>query len=453
MSYISRRLSVAAFFLLIAATTVRSEAVNPIRVRLFAGEVVTGAIVSDADGDELTIYDESGPLATLGDNERVEFDIWNEFLRARWRSGSVPTDHAYLRSSSGRFRIEVDGTSNEYRGSLELVLDGDVERPSLILINEVELPDYVSSVLPAEYGFKEIEGVKAQAIVVRTYALRAKSLGKELYDVTDDTGSQVYNGVSSETTIAREAVEATAGMTLQYRGELIEAVYSAHCGGHSADNEDVWSSKPIPYLRGREDPYDAKAPVARWESRLDRKAMLDMLSRTFGVKVKDIKVEEHGSGDRATSIRLETDGKDVDVSAQSFRVAVNDRFGGSAVKSTFFELKKDGDDYRFLGRGLGHGVGLCQWGAAEQAREGRSYKDILTFYYKDVSIEGFEASPPVASNPLSARSQKSPDAATPPKEEPSVDKAAVSKPPVSKKSTPKRRSGTSRKESGRRVGW
>jgi stage II sporulation protein D len=452
--YTTWRHAIAATALFAILGAGRLESVETVRVRLFSGQVTTSVTAKAVDGGRLTVHDAAGALATLEPDETVTFDIWNEFLRARWRSGNAPMDHAYISTRQGAIALSVDGQTRVYRGSVEFLLDNDVERPGLLVINEVGLPDYVSSVLPAEYGFEEPEGVKAQAIVIRTYALRAKSQQKNLYDLTDDTGSQVYHGREAETPLARAAVSATAGMTITYNGELIEAVYSAHCGGHSADNEDVWRSKPVPYLRGRDDPYDEGAPVARWESSVDRSDLHDLFSRLYRTEVESIKVSERGSGHRATSIRLDTDGDDIEISGQSFRVAVNNRFGPASIKSTVFDMDRDGSVYRFEGRGLGHGVGLCQWGAAAQAREGRSYEDILSFYYRGVEIEGYESDFQVVSAPLADAGQGD--------ETPERSKAERAPEPVveehareatQRQRLKQRRSSTSRKLSGRRVGW
>ncbi len=450
------RLGTIATIALLIMGAGSSEANETVRVRLFSGKQIESASLSEGTGGGLTIYDSSGPLATLDNGQVLTFDIWNEFLRAQWTSGNVPLERAFVRSDNGEIKVTVNDETRTYRGSIELVLDGDIERPSLLIINEVALPDYISSVLPSEYGFTEPEGMKAQAIVIRTYALRARSQRQGPYDLTDDTGSQVYMGVSSENDGARAAVKATTGMAITYKGELIEAVYSAHCGGHSANNEDVWMSKAVPYLRGRDDPYDHDAPVAHWESRINKKDLLDLLSRLYSVKVKDISIADRGAGKHVTAVRLKAKGDDLDITAQSFRVAVNNRFGSASVKSTLFDFNKDGDSYHFTGKGLGHGVGLCQWGAAEQAREGRSYKDILHFYYQDVKIEGYESEPPVAAAALAnpARVEKStrdePPATEkkqkPAKKEPQVKKAAKAK----KDAHP---AAVSPKLTGRRVGW
>ena len=457
-----RRLGVALALLFATAGANAPDTEEYVRVRLFSGKLISSVDVSDAAGEQLTLYDSSGALATLDNAQKIGLDVWNEFLRARWQSGSAPMDRALIKSSSGTITVDIGGESRSYHGSLELTLDGDIERPGLVLINEVSLSDYVSSVLPAEYGFTEPEGMKALAIVIRTYALRARSEREGAYHLTDDTGSQVYMGISSETDLARAAVEATSGMTVTHDGQLIEAVYSAHCGGHSANNEDVWSSHPVSYLRGREDPFDGDAPVARWTSSVDKNDLLDHFSRKYGSTVKDIDVSERGSGGRATMIMLDAKGKDVNITAQSFRVAVNDRFGPSAIKSTLFDIEKKGVTYEFSGRGLGHGVGLCQWGAAAQARKGRSYRDILSFYYQDVEIEGYESDAQVTSAPLADAGLVRPDpepadrVAPPQQVKPKQTRQIAAKQvPKPKRWTQSDRgeSTSSDKLSGQRVGW
>jgi stage II sporulation protein D len=249
-------------------------------------------------------------------------------------------------------------------------------------------------VLPAEYPFTEIEGAKAQAIVIRSYAEALDGEKTAPYALRDDIGSQVYMGVQTETEFSRSVANLTAGSVMLYNGEVVEAVYSSNCGGHSANNEDIWGSKPIPYLRGRKDPYDRDAPGAEWESEASVKSVHEGLSRVLGERVKGIKVAERGKGDHVRTVEIDIDdGPDESVSGERFRSMLNGALGRPLILSSKFEIRKRSGDYFFEGRGHGHGVGFCQWGAAEQARQGRDFDDILTFYYKDVDIS--EAEPEV----------------------------------------------------------
>jgi len=156
-----------------------------------------------------------------------------------------------------------------YRGFL--VMKGTSR--GIVIVNYVNLEDYLKSVVPGELSpgqFNAIEALKAQAVAARTYAL--KNMGqydKFGYDLVNTPQSQLYLGMSSEHPKSTQAVEETKGEVVRYRGELINALYTSTCGGKTEDAEKVFSGRPVPYLKGvecasekqQEWPVEAKTPV------------------------------------------------------------------------------------------------------------------------------------------------------------------------------------------------
>jgi len=136
-----------------------------------------------------------------------------------------------------------------YRGIFVLKRNGH----SLSLVNILNLEDYLRGVVPLELSpvtFNALEALKAQAVAARTYALKNIGRNKQLdFDLTDTQSSQVYGGMSVEHPLSNKAVEETAGEVIVYRGELIDALYTSTCGGMTEDSENVFSGKPLPYLR------------------------------------------------------------------------------------------------------------------------------------------------------------------------------------------------------------
>src|SRR5690606_29870346 len=110
---------------------------------------------------------------------------------------------------------------------------------------------------------------KALAVAVRTYTLRSRGKFGDAYDHVDHVLSQVYRGADGLDPIALAAARETAGEVLTHRNELIEAVYFASSGGHTADNEFVWDADARPYLRGIPDPFDAH-PDRNWRTEISR---------------------------------------------------------------------------------------------------------------------------------------------------------------------------------------
>lgn len=141
----------------------------------------------------------------------------------------------------------------------DLRLRGDLlvhlnPRGTLNVINEIHLEDYLRGVVPAEMGpvqYDRLEALKAQAVAARTYTLR--NLGgfrDEGYDICATPRCQVYGGLAAEHPLSDRAVEATAGVAMMYRGGLVDARYSATCGGHTEDVAVVFPDERAPYLRG-----------------------------------------------------------------------------------------------------------------------------------------------------------------------------------------------------------
>lgn len=364
-----------------------------VRVRILANTRIETIEFESAGSDGLTISEDGQVIAVLPADESAIVETWQGLLRVRWSRGSVPLTRCEI-GGAEIIRVSAGGGRNRrYRGVFETTLD-ETGAGGLLVVNELDIEHYVASVLPAEYPFTELEGVKAQAIVIRTYAITASLGGKSEYSLRDDTGSQVYRGIETETELSRAVANMTAGATVLYHGSVIEAVYSSHCGGHSADNEDIWGTAPIPYLRGRKDPYDHEAPVAEWSSSADVNDVHVRLSNHFGKQVKAIDVTDRGTGKHVREVKIRfKDAPDVTMRGERFRSTLNAAVGSQLLRSSSYEIAKRSGTYHFEGRGNGHGVGFCQWGARAQAQQGRTYEEILKFYYKGVDIQGFEPEP------------------------------------------------------------
>ncbi|AXJ01379.1 stage II sporulation protein D [Cyclonatronum proteinivorum] len=266
-----------------------------------------------------------------------------------------------------------------YRGSLRI----EARNNQLQLINYVTLEDYVSSVVGSEMNFMNPEALKVQAVISRTYAVwnSGRSTSAAGYDLNDSVLNQVYLGELITSPRFREAAYATSGEVLSWSGELILAAYHSTCGGQTAANETVWSGAPLPWLRGAEDFGSCSAsPHFRWRFEVPA-AELHELFNTNGIRV------ENGSGqDRASVVYLSKGSGYETIGANAFRLRFNQRYGTLALRSTHFRLEEDGETYIFEGRGLGHGIGLCQWGALGKAEAGWNYRDILRFYYNGADL-------------------------------------------------------------------
>lgn len=313
--------------------------------------------------------------ATLGENSKatIKVLIQNEELN------SVPDKDEKI-ALLGNVKGDFWSGGVRYSGKIE-VWKG---KKGLYVVNELPLEEYVESVVAAEVGTDwEIEALKAQAVIARTYAVYKKnkiSIQEPIYHLTSSVLHQVYNGNNSNFQIT-SAVLATEGEILTYNGEPIEALYHSTCGGRTENPEEVFGKK-IPYMRSVESRCDL-SPYWIWE----RKIPLSEIEKALKLKrIKGLEIKSRTSTGRAMQILIRSDQGDIMIKATDLRRSL----GWSKLPSTFFEVKKNGNSVIFEGRGYGHGVGLCQWGALQMAREGKTYREILSFFYPGTEIRRYE---------------------------------------------------------------
>lgn len=162
-------------------------------------------------------------------------------------------------ASSDEAGAPVRFNDKPFRGKIEVFAN---PHGALTVVNVIGLEDYVRGVVPNELSYPAIEALKAQAIAARTYALKNRGqFASEGYDLLPTTRSQVYRGLSSETSLTSRAVDETRGVIATYDGEPINALYTSTCGGRTEDAENIFNS-PVPYLRGRECAVEGKAAFA-----------------------------------------------------------------------------------------------------------------------------------------------------------------------------------------------
>jgi stage II sporulation protein D len=291
-------------------------------------------------------------------------------------------------------KVAING--RDYRGSLEVrKIDGN-----LWVINVVDIESYLKGVVPCEIGGiseRQIEAAKAQAVAARTYARahmgQYQELGFDLYATVQD---QVYNGIACERELTSRAVESTAGEVLLYMDLPIEAKYHSTCGGHTADFSDVWPGDSPPYLRSVRCEYCKNSPHYSWKKEMTKKEFFALLrNRLNKVNVNmgadelihSFRLNRNKRSQRVTHFVLVTNKKEYTIPTYRLRTLFgqpNDP--GGLLKSSYVFIKTKGDKVIIEGRGFGHGVGMCQFGAMEMANQGKNYRQILYHYYRGTRI-------------------------------------------------------------------
>jgi stage II sporulation protein D len=333
-----------------------------IRVRLFSGQSLIRADVTGANADGTPVL--------------FSFDA-NTTFKPTAIGGGVPlTVTAY----------DADGlvASRRYAGTVTIATDP----AGLMIINTVDSESYAASVLAAEMSPSwHMEALKAQAIAIRTYALHAASKTKKPYDLGDDTSSQVYHGMDAVAVRLSSAVQATAGLALFAGDALADVFYSAACGGHTASSMEISGGTAPSYLRGIADvdaagnAYCAKATYFSWQNVIPS----GQLERIFDLDpgdLADVEASDTWPEGRVKSLKARSRrGFENTMDGRVFYSRCGALLGYKVVPSTFFRVEPDTGGYRFTGHGIGHGIGMCQWGARGRADAGMNATAILAAYF------------------------------------------------------------------------
>ncbi len=259
-------------------------------------------------------------------------------------------------------------------------------RDGLRVLLTLPSENYVTAALNGEAAPDEpMASLKAMAISIRTFALvNASRHSAEGFGLCDSTHCQALRLGKARPEVER-AVRETAGETLWFNGQRAHVYYTQHCGGMSEAASDVWPAEQASYLAGhRADPYCLRRSPAAWHARIDL-PQLSGIFRSQGWQtpspISDLRVTKRSASGRAELLAVTGRGAPAELSASSFRFAVDRALGWNQMRSDWYTVSVAGSALEIKGSGYGHGVGLCQAGAYEMASEGHSEKEILSFYF------------------------------------------------------------------------
>ena len=309
--------------------------------------------------------------------EEIRIEVWRGHRSAKVESSG----RARVVTGPARFEGPVRLDGRELPGRLELFLDAD----GLVAVNAVDLEQYVAAVVASEMPRDwPQEALRAQAVAARTFAVAQKvaqgpgaraHLGASVID-------QVYRNAAHPPQSARDAARATAGEVLTYGAAPIAAWFSASCGGKSESAEAAFNLTPgdAPYVQGGDEDGDAR----EWTARIPLEEITAALrkARRMQARIDDVSVESRTQSGRARMLAMKTAAGTSPLAAVELRQLL----GYARLPSLLFDVSRAGDVAVFRGRGSGHGVGLCQWGARARAQGGATYREILAHYYPGAEI-------------------------------------------------------------------
>lgn len=404
----------------------------------------TGPVVVDvglAEGLETLRLSLDGPAVLLeGQSRRPlftfpegggELEVRRQSHSVRWNAGMGWSEqpNIVLQPLDPDQRLTYD--EMDFRGDFLII--PSPRNPGLTLINQVGLGMYLYGVVPWEigrHGPEKMAALQAQTVAARTYTIShlgsRRSLGFDVYSSVMD---QVYKGSRHEDALCNEAVDGTRGVILMSGDDLVDAYYSACCGGHSSQIENVWPREPVSYLRHHPDrkrgdkAFCAESRHYHWEEEWSLEQLEDILQRSLPAYVEymsdearkdwagivfrprgasssaqapgrllDIVINSRTPSGRVGTMTMEMEAGAYLVRGDRTRWVLPPASGKPFIlRSAKFELDllRDGDRLQSIkarGQGYGHGIGLCQTGALAMADQGFSYQDILKHYYFGCSV-------------------------------------------------------------------
>jgi stage II sporulation protein D len=276
--------------------------------------------------------------------------------------------------------LSCEGT--RYRGLLRVEVHDDGERTALRVMNRLHVDEYLMGVLPGEMPDRfGIEALAAQAVAARSYVLA--EIGRRGW-VFPDQRSQVYGGLDVETPMSRRAIELTGSQVLTYQGDVITAWFHSTCGGATSPARLAFNFPPVGIMESSVICPDCEhSPTWSWTRRVDAARVC----RVFGLPagpLTAVLAEPQQFPAIPERIRLSAGGTSVTVSAKEFRarLSAGQPFAAQVLSPRWGAAARIEDGELVLsGRGWGHGVGLCQYGAGGYASRGAGYREILKRYY------------------------------------------------------------------------
>ena len=343
------------------------------------------------------LYKDNKAFALVKDGNRLNFFFDGSNLNLNIAGKNFNAGYFEIKPAEGESTISYKG--RKYFGVLKIIPGGR----AIKIINRLPLEDYLKGVVPAEMpvgkGTSYFQALKAFAICARTYAINRMKNNNSLFDVYVDTRDQVYGGAGYERELADRAVDETAGMILTYDGSPAIVYYHSSCGGHTEEASKIFGVN-VPYLKGVEDGDPANCSIAPnfyWTEKYPEKIFIERLISAGLINhgnysLQRVEVKDRDKSGRVSELVISLndnngDDKDVRIEGNRIRSIIKTASGNEILRSTMFDISLSGDKtVTITGKGYGHGVGLCQWGAINQSINGRDYKQILSFYFPGTEV-------------------------------------------------------------------
>jgi stage II sporulation protein D len=365
--------------LLICLVIFNLEVKAQVKIKLFSDYSCQSALFTVTEG-RYAFETDSGKIFELSEGSTVSLVNVNRYLTLKMKDGSgfnCPSAFLYGTTGNDEFSLTVlrkTPLTRYYSGNLACSA-GNV---SIELLNICQPEDYIAGVVIAEGGTRQsVEYYKTQAVLARTFMYKhiETNMSGNVF-LSDNSDCQAFYGVTHEPAILK-AIEATKGQVILDRDKsLIESAFHSNCGGETSSSGDVWINYRT-YLKSVMDPFCLSSKNARWEKKVSLDRWVSYIKKCgYTGSTGDPSVFGFSQMTRASRYSL-----------GSFGLPFTRIRAEMKLPSAFFSVTLKGDSVVLVGKGFGHGVGLCQEGAMKMARQGYTYKQIISFYFNGVVID------------------------------------------------------------------
>ena len=317
-----------------------------------------------------------------------------------------------------------------FEGTLRIVVEAD----KIVAINDLPVERYLSSVISSEMSATSSpEFLKAHAVISRSWLLAQMAKRQKhqegtdgffsftrkddelirwydredhtIFDVCADDHCQRYQGITKATSPhVEEAILETRGQVLAYGDEICDARFHKCCGGETEEFQYCWENTPKPYLVSIHDPwcnttdkkilsqvlndFDQETPdFYRWKVEFTRQQLSELVSRKLNIDfgdIQDLIPVERGKSGRIWKLKIVGSKKTFTIGKE---LEIRRALSETHLLSSAFDVVKTNEGFTLNGKGWGHGVGMCQIGAAVMGAQGKTYEEILLFYYRNAEIQ------------------------------------------------------------------
>ncbi len=370
--------------LLLLLLFVCNSKANVVAVRILTTKIISTFIFSPVGGN-YSVYGDGVLLEDCDPSGIFQMNIEGDFIRLKTFEkdiGKFSIIKMIAKESYAAFKIKSvipQGRVRTYDDNLEIMLASD--RQQFLLINKVDLENYIAGVVESEGGKgSNLEYYKIQSILCRTYLLAHLNRHfVEGFEVCDDVHCQAYASRAGDNNILKAVLDAKGIVVVDNNLNLITAAFHSNCGGETCNSQDVWSMSTT-YLKSVKDTFCLSQSQAHWQ----RIIALEDWQAYIQLKHK-YPIDGNLNLILSTSF-AQTSGREIYFKDKELKIPLKNIRADFKLKSTYFSIEQIGDSIKFKGRGYGHGVGLCQEGAMHMARLKYSYEYILHYYYKDVNL-------------------------------------------------------------------